>query len=180
MNSIIFVRHGQSQANADKMIAVADSPLTELGRAQAKATAEQLKHEHVTAIACSPYIRARQTADILATELGIGAANIHIIDELHERGFGQKEGGPKEHESFWYYTVNDEYDIESQQALIERSRQALKEIKTLAEQQNGTLVVVGHATAGFYLRQVAGGRQTFAEFSLPEELPNANYVRLEL
>src|SRR5882757_8965527 len=95
INSFIFVRHGQSQANADGIIADGHSPLTQTGIEQAQKTGLEIKNFGITAIVCSPYLRARQTAEMIASELGIGFSHIEIIEELRERGLGDCEGKPK-------------------------------------------------------------------------------------
>ncbi len=51
MSEFIFVRHGQSRANLDKIIADRNSPLTALGYEQAKQTGINLKGFGITAIA---------------------------------------------------------------------------------------------------------------------------------
>jgi len=177
---VLFVRHGQSQANADKVIATVDSPLSQLGREQAHATGRRLQSAGVTKIMCSPFARARQTAEIIAQEVGYDSTTIEIVNELHERRFGEKEGGPKDHESAWYYTVDDEYGIESHAAVIARMQRCAEKLRVAAAEANGTVVIVGHATAGYYLRQVLKGKVTFATFDPPDELMNAEVAELTL
>ena len=49
----------------------ADPPLAELGQRQAKAAAEWLAEEHVDALYTSPLLRARETAEPIASALGL-------------------------------------------------------------------------------------------------------------
>jgi len=59
---IVFLRHGESVGNAeDRFQGQADFPLTDKGRAQAKALAERWLVEGVTFDRCisSPLLRAR-------------------------------------------------------------------------------------------------------------------------
>src|SRR5919197_4355319 len=65
---LYFVRHGESEANLQHVISNRASPfgLTELGRKQAYALAENLKDIPISAIYSSPVLRARETADILS------------------------------------------------------------------------------------------------------------------
>jgi len=44
---IYFIRHGQSQANADNVFGSPETPLTEIGRQQAKAAGEKLKADGI-------------------------------------------------------------------------------------------------------------------------------------
>src|SRR5271166_1463063 len=70
-NDMILMRHGQSEFNAHftatrKDPGIVDAPLTDLGHAQARAAAEELKHEALRRIVTSPYTRALQTAAPIA------------------------------------------------------------------------------------------------------------------
>lgn len=172
MSSFIFVRHGKSQANQDKIIAAPDSPLTKEGEAQARKVGRELKKKGVTAIITSPLLRARQTAEIIAKQLKI--ADIQVIDDLRERGFGQLQNQAKEHSSEWYFTVDGESDVEPKGVLIARCEAALSVLRKLSETDK--VVVVGHAVSGFYLRQVAAGRRLFEEFDPPKEITNTGHV----
>ena len=64
------LRHGESEANAQVPGAVNDGGLTELGRRQALSAAQTLAAEPLTRIYASTALRARQTAELLATALG--------------------------------------------------------------------------------------------------------------
>jgi broad specificity phosphatase PhoE len=69
---LILVRHGQSVGNAQQfMQGQMDTPLTDLGREQAKALAKRLKGYGISAIYTSDLSRAYETAQIVGEELGI-------------------------------------------------------------------------------------------------------------
>ena len=89
MARILLVRHGESEWNAlGRWQGQADSPLSDLGRQQAKAASRALGS--VDAVACSDLQRARVTAEILASELGVGPV---IVDpDLRERDAGEWSG----------------------------------------------------------------------------------------
>ena len=68
----IVVRHGESEANRARVFAgQTDSPLTALGRRQAKALAEALRPEPITRIVASDLSRARDTAEAIARPRGL-------------------------------------------------------------------------------------------------------------
>ena len=102
-----LVRHGQSAGNVARAAAVEaghgmidiavrdmDVPLSALGCRQAEAVghwfARQPAEERPEALLCSPYLRARQTAEAICRAGGIcGGADGLILDErLREREFG--------------------------------------------------------------------------------------------
>ena len=65
---LIFARHGQSEANVLRIMSNRDLPhgLTTLGWEQAAALAQRMVEESPTALYCSPILRARQTASVVA------------------------------------------------------------------------------------------------------------------
>lgn len=86
-----FVRHGQSVANTLRVISNRNlpHPLTELGRQQAAALAQSLAGVAFTHIYASPILRAVQTAEIVASALGMP---FEIADALREPDCGIMEG----------------------------------------------------------------------------------------
>lgn len=108
MKNIYLVRHGQSMANVDKAIH-ADKPdhaipLSALGRQQATAAGVALRDiiqgdAHTrTRIWTSPYLRTRDTADLLQAQLAEKFTNMdrreHVL--LCEQQFGLFDGIPDE------------------------------------------------------------------------------------
>lgn len=81
---IYFVRHGESELNAAGVRQGEDGGLSEKGRAQVLETAKKFPKEkgRPQIIWSSPYERTRETAEIIAKELGI---KIKYIDLLKER-----------------------------------------------------------------------------------------------
>lgn len=176
---ILFVRHGKSLANAAAIVGTPDTPLAEEGIEQARVTGQDLRSQNVTAIICSSYIRAQQTAEIIAAEVGIPVADITVVDELHERRMGELEGHPKRHETAFFFENDTDLGFETQAALIDRMQQALQKVKQVAADTPGTTVVVGHATSGFYLLQVAKGHTRFQNFEPVNQMDNAEFVEIE-
>lgn len=86
---ILLVRHGQSEWNAaGRWQGQADPVLTDLGRQQAREASRALGQ--VDAVISSPLARARETAEIIAGELGIGP--VIELDQLIERDAGAWSG----------------------------------------------------------------------------------------
>lgn len=177
---ILFVRHGKSIANATATVGTPDTPLAEEGLEQARITGQDLKYENVTKVVCSPYIRAQQTAEIIAGELGLPLSDIQIISDLYERRMGDLEGKPKVHETAYFYENDSENNFESQQSVIKRMQKALAEVKEIANKTKGATVAVGHATSGFYFLQVAKGKKTYQEFDPFTQMNNAEFIEIEL
>ena len=175
-----YVRHGQSTANEARIIADATPKLTDLGIEQATETAYKLTDKNITRILCSPLIRARQTAEIIAKRIGIDPKDVLVVKELRERGVGECEGKPKDMESEMYITLDTQRGFEPQADLIARLQTALKRISDEIDITSGEVLVVGHVTAGFYLQQLAKGYSRLSEFDEYYHMPNASFVEVEI
>jgi len=87
---VLLVRHGESQGNAERRFGGhTPTPLSDLGRAQAEATALALASENITAIYSSDLLRALQTAEPLARETGL---RVEQSNAFRERSVGLMEG----------------------------------------------------------------------------------------
>jgi broad specificity phosphatase PhoE len=86
-----LLRHGQTDWNIDfRLQGITDIPLNETGVLQASTAARLIKPEDWNFIASSPLSRAKDTAEIIASSIGI--PEIHIDSMLLERSFGEAEG----------------------------------------------------------------------------------------
>ncbi len=98
-NVYYIMRHGEAENNTLNVISSkADDPkhLTEKGKEQVKNAARFFVGKDIDFIIASPFIRTRETADILADTLGFQKKNIIIDDRLHELDAGIYHGKPFE------------------------------------------------------------------------------------
>lgn len=86
---LLLVRHGQTQANAEhRYLGALDPPLNDMGLQQARAMAATLD-QTVDFVYGSPLLRARQTAEIMASTLGLP---VRVDPAFRERHVGVFEG----------------------------------------------------------------------------------------
>jgi broad specificity phosphatase PhoE len=105
VGKLYILRHGQSAGNVARDLAEsegqemitlthrdADVPLSALGRRQAEAAGDWLaslpEDERPNLIFSSPFVRAHQTAAVIAQALGIGEHAIEVDERLREKEFG--------------------------------------------------------------------------------------------
>ncbi len=92
-----LIRHGQTEANAAHITAGGelDSPLTELGRTQARKIAAVIHRLEImpTKVIHSPMSRARDTANFINAALKLA---MHEFGDLREHIVGEWEGRPWE------------------------------------------------------------------------------------
>jgi probable phosphoglycerate mutase len=88
--TLMIIRHGETEWNRDlRFQGHGDSPLTEIGRSQAKALAERLAGTSLDQLISSDLGRACETAGYLAATTGV---ELHIDARLRERNYGPFEG----------------------------------------------------------------------------------------
>ncbi|GID32332.1 2,3-bisphosphoglycerate-dependent phosphoglycerate mutase [Paractinoplanes brasiliensis] len=96
--ALILLRHGQSAGNAaDVFTGWSDSPLSELGRSQARGAAETLRRLGVspTVVHTSLLRRSITTAEIVTDSLGCGWVPVCRTWRLNERHYGALTGRRK-------------------------------------------------------------------------------------
>lgn len=175
--SVYFVRHGESEANVEKVFSSPDTPLTDKGRAQATQLGIEVRSLNIGLLLSSPDVRAVDSASIIANQIGY-EQEITIVDELHERRFGSLAGTPRKSERYYAYLFNEDGDAETQTDLINRMKKVLDRIRTYADQTQGNILIVGHTVSGFYLREVASGKTQFKDFSDSYHIDNATITEL--
>jgi broad specificity phosphatase PhoE len=153
VTQLLFVRHGQTELSyRDAFCGLIESPLTALGREQARRLAQRLRRERIDALYCSPQGRARETAQPIAEALGLP---IQIRDALREMDFGRWDGRTQAEIQAESPTMMAAWDRgswmiqppggETQQAVLARIVPCVVELLTAHAGQ--TLLLVSHRTA---------------------------------
>lgn len=88
---IYLIRHGETAGNANRVVQVPETPLSERGLDQAGRLAARLADVGISDILASDLARAAMTAEALAESTG---ARIDHTELLHERNFGDLRGTP--------------------------------------------------------------------------------------
>ena len=163
---ILVLRHGQSEWNSiRRWQGTADSPLTELGRQQAGATAALLSALRLEfpAIWTSDLCRASETAAIIARRLGLGDP---IVDaRLREAHAGEWEGfTPEEIELQWPGWLEAHHrptTFEPYSAVVARAADALSDVAARAcNLDPAAALVVAHSGVVRSLVRHLGGIDT--------------------
>ena len=122
-----LLRHGQTDWNINFLLqGVTDIPMNQTGIEQVKLAAQAIRAEDWDVILTSPLSRARQTAEIIASQHGY----TEIIEQelLIERSFGEAEGLSHEQWRAKYSNLDVIPGGESRTQLAERSRLLLETI----------------------------------------------------
>jgi broad specificity phosphatase PhoE len=142
-----LLRHGQTDWNIDlRLQGSTDIPLNATGRNQARLAASVLNREDWDVIIASPLSRAKDTADIVALELGM---NVVVVPELIERSFGVAEG--LDHAS-WRKLYESHQHIEGLESLEDLRTRTVQLLDLIANEYSGQRVLaVSH---GAFIRKV--------------------------
>lgn len=132
-----LLRHGQTDWNINFLLqGVTDIPMNQAGIEQVKLAARAVKAEDWDVVLTSPLSRARETAEIIASQHGFS----EIIEQelLIERSFGEAEGLSHEQWRAKYSNLDDIPGGESRTQLAKRSHLLLE---TISQEHAGKRVL---------------------------------------
>src|SRR4051812_49310351 len=181
MKRLYFIRHGLSETNKARLFrgqTETDTPLALEGKEQARLAGIEAKHLAIDHIISSPFVRAHETAQIIAREIGYANDKIELNSLLIERHFGALEGTP--------YTPELDLDmdgvaeVETTNELVSRAALFINHVQALPYEN---ILIVSHGAIGRILRHVAdpsSGPLTFTSIEEKEhyKLPNAQIIQI--
>ena len=155
MKSLFVARHGETEWNrVGRWQGNTDIPLSDVGRAQARALGERLRGLGIAQVHASHLERARETAEIVARLLSV--PTFAVDERLRERGFGCFEGLTRaecaeRHPVAWEQYLADRRstppDAEPQHAVEARVVAALTDIARLPVRADEATLVISHGGA---------------------------------
>jgi probable phosphoglycerate mutase len=170
-----LIRHGESQGNLEQRIqGWDDSPLTDLGRQQARLVAQRLAQEaQLSEIISSPLRRAAETAELIGQALSLP---VRFDRRLNEYNFGPLNGMTRQDIARDYpqvplaWKANEFWELlpgeEGDPAFEARVKAAINQIVTEMAEETAAAVVTHGGTLNACLRTCLGivdrGWRTFA------------------
>jgi broad specificity phosphatase PhoE len=149
--TIFLARHGETEWNRlGRWQGATDIPLSEVGRAQARALGDRLRGRGIGAAYASDLSRAHETATIIAGMLGLAAPAADA--RLRERGYGRFEGLTREEcearfPEVWARYLADRRatppEAEPQSEIIARATAALHDIAS-GTADGASVLVISH------------------------------------
>ena len=178
---IYYIRHGQTDWNAEQRYqGQRDIPLNDTGRGQAHANGKKLSDLLGTAdgfqFISSPLSRARETMEIIRSEMGLDPETYQTDDRLTEISYGDFEGSTQAEikardRALYYERKNNMWDFrpkngESQADVTGRVKEW---ISSLEDDQK--YVVTAHGAVGRVVRHLAAGvaKEDLSRFSFPQD-----------
>lgn len=174
MKTLLFIRHGESEANKLEICAGhTDVVLTDLGVRQAHAAGQELRQNgtQIDTIVTSPLARAYDTAAIIAHEIGYPVGDILQTELAMERYRGNLEGKPSSLQEGMSPEEFAYMGAESEDAMGQRAR-ALQQY--LLGCDFDTVLLVSHNHFGKKFVSIYTGE----EQDLTQRIPNARVIKL--
>jgi 2,3-bisphosphoglycerate-dependent phosphoglycerate mutase len=155
---LLVARHGESEfslkelVNGDPGVAC---PLTDTGRAQARALGEALAGEAIDLCAVTEFERVRETA-----ELALAGREVPflVVPELNDPRYGHFEGGSLAAYREWVWERGPLEAPDGGENRGEIAGRYARGLRILLERPEETILLVAHSLPIAYLRDAAEGR----------------------
>ncbi len=153
MTKLLIIRHGQSAANLDGVfVGHTDSPLSDLGRRQAEATADYIaRNYHVDAAYASDLTRAFDTGKAAADRLGLPITPDPRLREIFAGDWEQQKfddlssGGSPEY-ALWLSDIGVS-GCPGGESVAQLQSRIVAALRDICEKNPGKTIVIGtHAT----------------------------------
>lgn len=151
LKRIYFVRHGETEANKERLMQGHDQPLSEVGMVQADKVAQRAKNLDFEKVISSDMLRAKQTADAIVklSEHTVETSTLFREKEIPSRFIGLSKENPEvkeyqEQQNARRADIDWRFeDAENFDDLLNRAKEAMDFLeRTDAE----SLLVVTHGT----------------------------------
>jgi isoleucyl-tRNA synthetase len=160
-NKYFVMRHGEAESNVTSTTSYASGntvKLTERGIEQVKATAALLKEKGVTKIYSSTFLRTKDTAKIIAAELGLPEDSIIYDERLVDINTGEFEGKTwNEYFSFFTDQVERfEKKPNGAESLLDVKRRVGEVLYDIEEKnKNENVLIIAHGITLWMLQAVS-------------------------
>ena len=176
MRRLLVARHGESEFSARQLVngdPGISCPLTETGRAQARALGEALAREEIDLCAVTEFERVRETA-----ELALAGRDVPflVVPELNDPRYGEFEGGPLDAYREWIWAQGPLEAPPGGEHRGELAERYARGLRTIAGRPEETVLLVTHSLPLAYLRDASTGLAPRSRMDLVEY---ARVLRLE-
>lgn len=177
--NIYLLRHGETDWNrAGRLQGRTDIALNDRGRMQMTHAGEILGmvDEEIDLILSSPLSRARESAAIVASQLGYSQKDILVEEMLIERCFGEGEGLTAA-ERQERYPDNIFPEMESQEQVIGRGRTVFGKIVRTYQDKDNVLLVAHGAILYAVMAGIAEGQFAYIGDAIIRDQGNVYLIR---
>ena len=178
---ILLARHGETNENRERRFqGQKDVPLSDHGREQARALADEAAEEPLAALYTSPLVRARETAEIVAARIGLEPRPDDRLKEVDVGAWQDrlKDDVEREDPDAWaaFRAAGDEFRFPGGESFAEQQERVIAALVDITQRGDLPALVVCHrgvvrcALAHTHRR----GLETYHDW----KVPNAELIRL--
>jgi len=175
---IYLIRHGESTSDIDNLYGGNyDDHLTENGKAQAQKLASKLANSGIQIIFSSPFIRTKETSDILRNVLGCDVSLIKDMRERNSYGFltgTSKEKARAEHPELVNKLKDYLFTIKGGEKYEDFTNRIYNAFNEITSSKYGKIAIVSH---GGPIRCLFRSVLNFGEFA--DDLEDCAVIELE-
>jgi broad specificity phosphatase PhoE len=184
VKKIYFVRHGESEANIMQTAGIlsgvgSDPQLTSNGRAQAREVGQSLKGKGIELIVTTPLSRARDTAKIIAQEIGYDPDKVTLNSLFTERDYGIYEGEERSSGNRYMRDLKAGKLHSSAETTEQTYARLEKGLEWLKKQKASNILLVGHGGSGRMIKVILRGVH-HSKFYEVERLANTEIFEFTL
>ncbi len=181
-NKYFIMRHGETECNVRGEVSSTvnnDDNLTEQGIEQVKKSANELKDKNIDLIITSPFIRTRETAELLAENIGLDKEKIIYDDRLHEMSVPMYEGKQwsEYHNDFPKSVKNFNEAPEGNESYEDVRRRSMSFLyDTESKYANKNILIVTHGSPVWQMFSEVNMLSTEESLGLVKSNKNFNYL----
>jgi len=189
-NSYFVMRHGQSTSNVAGVISSNienEDPVTAEGIEQVLVSARQLQDKQIDLIIVSPFMRTKQTAELVREQLGLAAEAVIIDERIREFNLADEFEGKRWHDDYAanFATWEERFtkvlpDSENRRDVTRRMGAFLYDIDQQYAGKN--ILIVSHGGPIAMLRAAAAGmnaEQTKVDYDTGRYFQNAQWEQVD-
>lgn len=152
---VYFVRHGESEFNAQHRVQFPTTPLSELGQQQAKAVAARFQHIPIDVILASPMTRAKHTAEIIAATVNQPVQLMVELEEIHRptelQGLSFQDPIVKKYRQTLDENLDDDWRYSDDESFNDTKARGLRFLRQLQQRGEEHVLVVMHGIMMVYV-----------------------------
>jgi 2,3-bisphosphoglycerate-dependent phosphoglycerate mutase len=164
----VLARHGESEYSARQLVngdPGISCPLTDTGRAQARALAEELRDERLDLVAITEFERVRETAEIALAGRDVP---VLVVPELNDPRVGSFEGTSLDEYRRWAWGRGPLEAPEGGEHRGELAARFAAGYERLLEREEHTILLIAHSLTIRYALEAAQGRPPAARMEMVE------------
>lgn len=180
-NAYFVMRHGEAKSNAESIVSSkADNPhhLTEKGKQEVRAAAEELLDKNIELIITSPFVRTQETARMLAEALSLSQKQIITDERIREVNAGTFNMRPVDEYRAHFVSLEEKLTKrppEGENILDVRARIGEFIYDIEQKYQNKTILIVTHEYPVWMLEAVLKGADNRGIIAMKKD--KSDYVK---